>query len=106
MGDLYAAEGGDIFHRSLWERVTTVDGLSNPDYDPAPLERVLYRELGDTWLSQIGGAELLVPSYAIQLPFSVPGDAPGMLYPRMPYFFKSWKARGQGPRTGRNSHPA
>ena len=94
MGDLYAAEGGDIFHRSLWDRVTTVEGLSNPDYDPAPLERVLYRELGDVWLSQIAGAELLVPSYAIQLPFSVPGDAPGLLYPRMPYFFKSWKARG------------
>ena len=51
MGDLYAAEGGDIFHRSLWERVTTVDGLSNPDSDPRPLEQVLYRELGDVWLS-------------------------------------------------------
>ena len=94
MGDLYAAEGGDIFHRSLWDRVTTVDGLSNPDYDPAPLERVLYRELGDVWLSQIGGAELLVPSYAIQLPYSVAGDGVGLMYPRMPYFFKSWKARG------------
>ena len=34
MGDLYAAEGGDIFRRSLWDRVTTVEGLSNPDYDP------------------------------------------------------------------------
>ena len=73
MADLYAAQGGDIFHRSLWERVTTVDGLSNPDYDPQPLEPVLYRELGDTWLSQTTGAELLVPSYAIQLPFSVAG---------------------------------
>ncbi len=96
MGDLYAAQGGDIFHRSLWERVTTVDGLSNPDYDPQPLELVLYRELGDIWLSQTSGAELLVPSYAIQLPYSVAGDGVGLLYPRMPYFFKSWKARIPG----------
>ena len=99
MGDLYAAEGGGIFQRSLWDRVTTIEGLSNPDYDPAPLERVLYRELGDLWLSQIGpsqngGAELLVPSYAIQLPYTVAGDGVGLLYPRMPYFFKSWKAHG------------
>jgi len=96
MGDLYAAQGGEIFHRSLWERVTTVDGLSNPDYDPRPLELVLYRELGDIWLSQTTGAELLVPSYAIQLPYAVAGDGVGLMYPRMPYFFKSWKARTPG----------
>ena len=94
MGDLYAAEGGDIFRRSLWDRVSAVGGLSDPDYDPLPLERVLYRELGDVWLSHIGGAELLVPSYAIQLPYSVAGDGVGLMYPRMPYFFKSWKAHG------------
>lgn len=94
MGDLYAAEGGDIFRRSLWDRVSALGGLSKPDYDPIPLELVLYRELGDAWLSQVTDAELLVPSYAIQLPYTVAGTAPGLMYPRMPYFFKSWKARG------------
>jgi hypothetical protein len=94
MGDLYAAEGGEIFRRSLWDRVSAVGGLGGPDYSPIPLERVLYRELGDVWLSQVSGAELLVPSYAIQLPYTIAGRAPGLLYPRMPYFFKSWKARG------------
>lgn len=94
MGDLYAAEGGDIFRRSLWDRISTAGGLSKPDYDPIPLELVLYRELGDVWLSQVAGTELLVPSYAIQLPYTIAGRAPGLMYPRMPYFFKSWKARG------------
>ena len=37
-----------------------------------------------------------MPSYAIQLPYSVAGDGVGLLYPRMPYFFKSWKARTPG----------
>ena len=94
MAQLYANEGGDIFHRSLWGKVTTIDGLTNPDYDAGPLERVLARELGDTWLSEVTGAELMVPSYAIQLPYEQPGDGVGLLYPRAPYFFKSWKARG------------
>ena len=88
MGDLYAAQGGEIFHRSLWERVTTVDGLSNPDYDPRPLELVLYRELGDIWLSQTSGAELLVPSYAIQLPYAVAGGRGGSDVPAHAVFLQ------------------
>jgi hypothetical protein len=84
----------EIFHRSLWDKVTTIDGLSNPDYDPSPLELILGEELGDTWLSESHGAELMVPSYAIQLPFEQPGDGLGLLIPRAPYFFKTWKAKG------------
>jgi hypothetical protein len=94
MAQLYAIRGGDIFHRSLWDKVTTIDGLSNPDYDPAPLEQILAEQLGDTWLSQVNGAELLVPSYAIQLPYEQPGAGLGILSPRAPYLFKSWKAKG------------
>ena len=94
IADLYAQRGGEIFHRSLWDKVTTIDGLSNPDYDPSPLERILGAELGDTWLSESHGAELLVPSYAIQLPFEQPADGLTLLVPRAPYFFKSWKANG------------
>jgi predicted acylesterase/phospholipase RssA len=94
MAQLYADRGGDIFHRSLWDKVTTIDGLTNPDYDAGPLETILGDELGDAWLSEGQGAELLVPSYAIQLPFEQPGDGLGLLVPRAPYFFKSWKAKG------------
>jgi hypothetical protein len=94
IAELYANRGGDIFHRSLWDKVTTIDGLSNPDYDAGPLEAILAQELGETWLSDSRGAELMVPSYAIQLPFEQPGDGLGLLVPRAPYFFKSWKAKG------------
>jgi len=94
MAQLYAHRGGDIFHRSLWDKVTTVDGLTNPDYDAGPLEAILAEQLGDIWLSEVRGAELLVPSYAIQLPHEQPGDGLGLLYPRAPYFFKTWKAQG------------
>src|SRR5438270_1958446 len=69
IAELYADRGGEIFHRSLWDKVTTIDGLSNPDYDPGPLEAILGEEFGDTWLSEGCGAELMVPSYAIQLLF-------------------------------------
>ena len=31
LAQLYADRGGEIFHRSLWDKVTTIDGLSNPD---------------------------------------------------------------------------
>src|SRR5262249_41887491 len=94
MAQLYANRGGDIFHRSLWDKVTTIDGLSNPDYDAEPLETILGQQLGETWLSEGQGAELMVPAYAIQLPFELPGDGLGLLVPRIPYFFKSWKAKG------------
>jgi Patatin-like phospholipase len=36
----------------------------------------------------------MVPSYAIQLPFEIPGDGLGLLVPWAPYFFKTWKAKG------------
>jgi patatin-like phospholipase/acyl hydrolase len=94
MANLYADRGGEIFHRSLWDKVTTIDGLSNPDYDAGPLEAILGQVLGDTWLSEVQGAELLVPSYAIQLPHEQPGDGLGLLVPRASYIFKSWKANG------------
>src|ERR1700746_2849745 len=30
IAELYADRGGEIFHRSLWDKVTTIDGLRNP----------------------------------------------------------------------------
>src|SRR5690349_14297143 len=57
MAQLYAGKGSDIFHRSLWDKVTTIDGLTNPDYDAGPLEAILADQLGDLWLSEVRGAE-------------------------------------------------
>jgi hypothetical protein len=31
IAELYTDRGAEIFHRSLWDKVTTIDGLSNPD---------------------------------------------------------------------------
>src|SRR5271156_1434111 len=93
IADLYAQRGGEIFHRSLWDKVTTIDGLSNPDYDPSPLETILGEQLGETWLSEAAGAELMVPSSAIQLPFQIPGDGLGLLVPRA-LFFQDMESEG------------
>lgn len=94
LGDLYAAKGGDIFSQSLWRTVTTLDNLAGPKYAPAALETVLKAALGDTWLSQTRGAELLVTSYCIRLPKPAPLDGGAVQTTRTPYLFKTWKARG------------
>jgi len=96
MAQLYEQEGGTIFHRSLWDKVTTIDGLSNPDYDAGPLETILAAQLGDSKLSDIKTTNILVPSYAIQLPFDQTGPGVGVMSPRAPYFFKSWRAWNSG----------
>lgn len=94
LGDLYAAKGGEIFSQSLWRTVTTLDNLAGPKYAPTALETVLKQELGETWLSETRGAELLVASYCIRLPKPVPLDSGTVRTTRMPYLFKTWKARG------------
>ena len=40
IAELYADRGAEIFHRSLWDKVTTIDGLSNPDYFERMAERL------------------------------------------------------------------
>jgi uncharacterized protein len=94
LGDLYAAKGGEIFSQSLWRTLTTLDNLAGPKYAPTTLENILTENLGDTWLSQTHGAELLVTSYCIRLPKTVPIDDGAVQTSRMPYLFKTWKARG------------
>ena len=80
--DLYVNRGSEIFSRTLWQEIRTVDGLAGPKYDATPLERILGEVLGDKRLTDCG-TRTLVPSYAIELP--PPEQGPGS------YFFKSWK---------------
>jgi uncharacterized protein len=94
LGDLYAAKGGEIFSHSLWHTVTTLDNLAGPKYAPTALETILKQELGETWLSETRGAELLVTSYCIRLPKPVLIENGTVQTTRMPYLFKTWKARG------------
>jgi predicted acylesterase/phospholipase RssA len=88
MAQLYADRGGEIFQRSVWGKLTTITGLSKPNYDAGPLEAILSQELGDTWLSEVSGAELLIPSYTFEKPGGGAGGPPA------PYLFESSKARG------------
>ncbi len=81
----YREEGPRIFHRSLWHGVASLGGTVDEKYPADALEKTLRRLLGDLTLSQ-ARAELLVTSYDIER--------------RNPYFFKSWKARGERLRAG------
>jgi len=58
--------------------------IDDPRYNPAALETHLASQLGNSYLSDVKGVELLVPSYAIGLPKE---KQPA------PMFFRSWQAR-------------
>ncbi|WP_448207677.1 patatin-like phospholipase family protein [Azospirillum sp. sgz302134] len=81
MLDIYLKDSGPIFSRSLLRTIFTLDGLIAPKYSPAVYERVLKDTFGThTLLSEVRDVELLLTTYD--------------LYGSRPYFFKSWRARG------------
>ena len=84
--DLYVKHGGEIFKKGLIDWSHYVYG---PRYPSTALEHFLTAELGDTYLSEVKNAELLVPSYAIELPKEQPQGSTCA-----PMFFRSWQARG------------
>lgn len=77
LGDFYIQRGPEIFPTGLLRKARALDG---PIYDAKPLEDALHDILGNTWLSETKGPELLVPAYCLSIPDN--------------WFFKSWKARG------------
>src|SRR5271170_7199575 len=84
--NLYQDHGWDIFNKDTMNDVHAVHG---PRYDPTALENYLASQLGSTYLSEVKGVELLVPSYAIELPkINAAGSTCA------PMFFRSWQARG------------
>lgn len=85
--NLYVEHGGEIFKKRL---IDIGHYLYGPRYRSATLENYLASEFGNTFLSEVRGIELLVPSYAIGLPKEKP---PGNSC--APMFFRSWQARGQ-----------
>ena len=92
--DLYVKDGGNIFSHSGWRTMETLWSLNGPKYSAENLDSTLKRILGDTWLSKTSGPELLVPSYCITLPEPIGLDGDRVRSTRMPFLFKSWKARG------------
>lgn len=79
--DIYVTTSGKVFHQSLWRKITTLCGLIGPKYGAAYYESVLQKALGtNTLLSDVRDVELLLTTYDI--------------FGCRPYFFKSWRARG------------
>ncbi len=78
--DLYRLRGKDIFASSFWHGFGSIGGMVDEKYPSENIEKILLEYLDDVRLSQIE-QDLLVTSYNI--------------HSRQPYFFKSWKARGE-----------
>jgi len=80
--NLYVDHGSDIFKKGAVDWWHYVNG---PRYAATALENYLTEKFANTYLSEIKGVELLVPSHAIGLPRD---KSPA------PMFFRSWQARG------------
>ena len=87
--DLYVEHGGDIFARPPLRRLPGAN-LIEEKYSAEALERRLKAHLGDFRLSDVADVDLLIPSYAIQLPNPRPNGET-----RAPMFFASWRAKGE-----------
>jgi predicted acylesterase/phospholipase RssA len=78
--NLYRDRGKEIFEKSFWKGFGSLGGVVDEKYDADNLEEILLDYLGETRLSNVS-QDLLVTGY--------------QLHTRKPYFFKSWKARGE-----------
>lgn len=91
MLSLYVDRGAEIFESTLADKITGLDGLRGPKYHAGTLENILLSLLGNTWLSETTGPEMLVPTTCCNAQPSA-------------FFFKTWKARGthlsNGDKTG------
>lgn len=83
---LYVDHGYEIFDKDTENKLHAIGG---PRYNADALQSQLNAQLGNTYLSEVKGTELLIPSYAIGLPEP---DATGST--SAPMFFRSWQARG------------
>jgi patatin-like phospholipase/acyl hydrolase len=75
---LYEEEGPNIFARSVWDRIRSVEGLLDEKYPPEGMEKAFRTYLGEARLSE-ALTEVLVTAYEIEQ--------------RTTFFFKSAKAR-------------
>ena len=85
VADLYKKRGMEIFSSSFLHDFGSLGGMVEEKYEAKNLEGILQEYFADTFLSAVEG-DLLVTSYNIET--------------RTPFFFKSWKARGERLRKG------
>lgn len=87
---LYRLHGSAIFAQS-WLRRLAPAFVSR--YSAAALETQLHAVLDGKRLGSPLKAELLIPAYAVGLPFPIDMDGDGVKENASSFFFKSWKAR-------------
>jgi uncharacterized protein len=87
--DLSVQHRDDLFYRPLSRRLPGAN-LLEEKYSAEPFERQLKAHFGDFRLSDVAGLDLLVTSYAIELPKPRPNGET-----RAPMFFTSWRAKGE-----------
>ncbi|MGD2269474.1 MAG: patatin-like phospholipase family protein [Desulfobacterales bacterium] len=83
--DFYRKRGMEIFSSSFWHGFGSLGGMVDEKYEANNLEGILEEYFADTKLSELG-QDVMVTSYNIER--------------RQPFFFKSWKARGEKLREG------
>jgi hypothetical protein len=79
--DLYRTEGPKIFKRSVWQRISSAEGLTEEKHSDRGLEAALTKYLGDSELDE-ALTKVLVTAYDLEA--------------RQPYFFKSWRTDEAG----------
>jgi predicted acylesterase/phospholipase RssA len=63
MLDLYINHGKDIFSRTFWHKVVSLDGLIAEKYDTAPLQNEIIKFFGaDTKLTDLTHGNVIIPS--------------------------------------------
>lgn len=50
---LYMEHGDEIFERSVWKRITSLNGIADEKYSHKPLEKMLFDYVGDLELSRL-----------------------------------------------------
>jgi len=83
--DLYREKGQKIFSSSFWHGFGSMGGLIDEKYESKNLIEILSQYMGSTKLSEVNN-DVIITSYCIKK--------------RNPYFFKSWKSRGEYLRNG------
>ncbi|MDX6668291.1 MAG: hypothetical protein QOK04_1671 [Solirubrobacteraceae bacterium] len=79
LAELYRDKGGEIFSRSLWQRIRSAEGVLDERYPAKGLESELERHFGDSRLRD-ALTPVLVTAYELER--------------RQPFFFRSARAAG------------
>ncbi len=64
--ELYKDKSRDIFHRTLWNKITNPDGLFEAEFSVALLDKTLKEDYGDTTLDELTCKKIHFTSFNVQ----------------------------------------